>query len=1290
MPRRRNGELPLPSGWEIGHDYDGKIYFIDHNSKKTTWIDPRDSYTKAQTFADCVGHELPYGWEECYDGQIGIYYIDHINKRNQIEDPRLAWRQVQEAMLIEYLSSARNDLSAKQDIMQVKAQRLALAQDEYQHLNTTLTNLFSSRSSLSSSGSGAGRCDPDLLKADVAMARNRVGRLKRELHQIKHEVANTEAGMQTLAQVQEKLSGLTTGYSVEQAQVIVAELKNIEESLRAGEKEKAELIKSLNVLREDIISVETTQAIQANMEAAAAEKHSTGSQTDFCGEGMPLGARLAELTRLKLEYDSAKSTLKGLQHDLAGLEERLSPEDLQGDRDRVVLIQEKEQLLRELRSVRSYTRDPLQACELDEKIIQLECDLAKALEVSNKTVAERLSLQEKRQDLLCRLRDTVRVMVGLEGQLRSLSASTLSVSSSSSLGSLSTSSKGSLSSLSFTDIYGGQQYSSSEHVALNMPELQKRVERLLKSNSEADRQYAEKLRSLEESSGNSAVLSQSMLSLSPRSSLSSLSPPTSAYDATSGLDPLAPPRFNPGEGGSGPLANVDLGTVHDRLAELCLTPTAAESGTFNPATPLLAKAAVKQLDTTSVGNKQVKELSEYEFTETNTSVSGGLLGRVTGDSDVLYEMGEEEEGGVVGVEDNNARTMSAAVSDESVAGDSGVYEAYPKGSASPPDTPQVQIKLRYSRQESQLNVGVERARNLSLLNTEEGCKVCVKVQLFPAGTATFTCCTHLDSNTERPTFGESFAFPVAPRKLPSKTLQVNVWAVSDTNDTFDEECVGYAQISLADFSLDTPQTRWYNILNFALLRPDHLTRDDLSSKSSTLRSSVSTSNVKEESSDESTIISSQTSTLTRNLGPESLRLNFHLPSEDFENAIDSDEDDEEEEEEEEPEEEQEEAMEEALENAEDTAVEGDSTDQLVEMADKETNTECMFMPLSASLAGSRSSLAPPRVEGAEPKPGIPVIKRSQTFTPSAAVGKSNYVCRLNRSDSDSCVPSYRRAPFQRGTAERRSLRWKGRLSGSLRLSSRSPGSSGMKGGRTSLDLELDLAAQQRRLQQLHEELEGLRSLKSQLEGVKSSPEPPSWLVDQNNMTSVLTQATKGGGVKSPEDRRMEKMLRKTSREIHKLRNSKTPRGQPDVVSFKEKMAFFLKSSPTIPPLTVDSDSEVSSPTEPLSPALPTGGPTLPPYSSVTSEHKNSSHVSTPVTHSQTLNSEEQSPDHNSQKSPRTSSPSSPIPTPTSTPLSGSASSLVRQLTARHSTTGAIPKVFRPDVLFSSEDQGVEV
>jgi len=34
--------LPLPDGWDGGQDFDGKIYFIDHRNKRTTWIDPRE------------------------------------------------------------------------------------------------------------------------------------------------------------------------------------------------------------------------------------------------------------------------------------------------------------------------------------------------------------------------------------------------------------------------------------------------------------------------------------------------------------------------------------------------------------------------------------------------------------------------------------------------------------------------------------------------------------------------------------------------------------------------------------------------------------------------------------------------------------------------------------------------------------------------------------------------------------------------------------------------------------------------------------------------------------------------------------------------------------------------------------------------------------------------------------------------------------------------------------------------------------------------------------------------
>lgn len=39
---RTTTALQLPEGWDVATDNDGKIYYIDHNTKTTTWIDPRD------------------------------------------------------------------------------------------------------------------------------------------------------------------------------------------------------------------------------------------------------------------------------------------------------------------------------------------------------------------------------------------------------------------------------------------------------------------------------------------------------------------------------------------------------------------------------------------------------------------------------------------------------------------------------------------------------------------------------------------------------------------------------------------------------------------------------------------------------------------------------------------------------------------------------------------------------------------------------------------------------------------------------------------------------------------------------------------------------------------------------------------------------------------------------------------------------------------------------------------------------------------------------------------------
>uniref|UniRef100_H2T0I7 Membrane associated guanylate kinase, WW and PDZ domain containing 1b n=1 Tax=Takifugu rubripes TaxID=31033 RepID=H2T0I7_TAKRU len=62
---------PLPDNWEMAYTEDGEVYFIDHNTKTTSWVDPR-----------CLNKpQKPL--EECEDDGI------HINRKTQYENPVL-------------------------------------------------------------------------------------------------------------------------------------------------------------------------------------------------------------------------------------------------------------------------------------------------------------------------------------------------------------------------------------------------------------------------------------------------------------------------------------------------------------------------------------------------------------------------------------------------------------------------------------------------------------------------------------------------------------------------------------------------------------------------------------------------------------------------------------------------------------------------------------------------------------------------------------------------------------------------------------------------------------------------------------------------------------------------------------------------------------------------------------------------------------------------------------------------------------------------------------------------
>ncbi|XP_072228722.1 E3 ubiquitin-protein ligase NEDD4-like isoform X2 [Leuresthes tenuis] len=83
----------LPPGWEMRIAPNGRPFFIDHNSRATTWEDPRLKYpvhmrNKNSMEPGDLG-PLPPGWEERVHTDGRTFYIDHNTKTTQWEDPRL-------------------------------------------------------------------------------------------------------------------------------------------------------------------------------------------------------------------------------------------------------------------------------------------------------------------------------------------------------------------------------------------------------------------------------------------------------------------------------------------------------------------------------------------------------------------------------------------------------------------------------------------------------------------------------------------------------------------------------------------------------------------------------------------------------------------------------------------------------------------------------------------------------------------------------------------------------------------------------------------------------------------------------------------------------------------------------------------------------------------------------------------------------------------------------------------------------------------------------------------------
>ncbi|KAL9598555.1 MAG: hypothetical protein Q9179_003867 [Wetmoreana sp. 5 TL-2023] len=96
------GTGELPAGWEQRHTPEGRAYFVDHNTRTTTWVDPRrqqyirmygqnpsGNNTTIQTQPVSQLGALPSGWEMRLTNTARVYFVDHNTKTTTWDDPRL-------------------------------------------------------------------------------------------------------------------------------------------------------------------------------------------------------------------------------------------------------------------------------------------------------------------------------------------------------------------------------------------------------------------------------------------------------------------------------------------------------------------------------------------------------------------------------------------------------------------------------------------------------------------------------------------------------------------------------------------------------------------------------------------------------------------------------------------------------------------------------------------------------------------------------------------------------------------------------------------------------------------------------------------------------------------------------------------------------------------------------------------------------------------------------------------------------------------------------------------------
>ncbi|CAK9298000.1 unnamed protein product [Gordionus sp. m RMFG-2023] len=74
-PQPQPNNVILPQGWEARLDPTGRPYYVDHNTRSTTWERPSENDASPD-----LSPSLPEGWETRVDPNGRTYYVDHVTR----------------------------------------------------------------------------------------------------------------------------------------------------------------------------------------------------------------------------------------------------------------------------------------------------------------------------------------------------------------------------------------------------------------------------------------------------------------------------------------------------------------------------------------------------------------------------------------------------------------------------------------------------------------------------------------------------------------------------------------------------------------------------------------------------------------------------------------------------------------------------------------------------------------------------------------------------------------------------------------------------------------------------------------------------------------------------------------------------------------------------------------------------------------------------------------------------------------------------------------------------------